>query len=67
MEKTKNYDFLSSPLMSSEEIDFILKEPFLDEISSSRAKSEVETELLSILRQDSTGLLSLPFFKQNYR
>ncbi len=63
MDKMKNYDFLNSPIMSPEEIDFILLEPSLDEIGSSNLKKEVRSEMVDILKNDLTGTLLLPFLK----
>jgi hypothetical protein len=67
MEKFNKYDFLNSPLMNSEEMNFILTEPSLDEMASSQAKRKVKTEMVDILREDATGVLLLPFFKPDYR
>lgn len=38
MDKMKNVDYLNSPLMTPEEINFILLEPAVDEIHSSDLK-----------------------------
>jgi hypothetical protein len=65
MNKFKNYNFLNSPLMNSEETNFISLEPSLDEISSSRR--QVQSEMVDILRKDPTGVLLLPFFKPDYQ
>ena len=67
MEKFKNYEYLNSPLMSSEEINFILLEPSLGEISSSQTKSNVRAEMMNILQKDATRVLLLPFNKPEYR
>lgn len=63
MDKMKNYDFLNSPVMGPEEINFILLEPSLAEIDSSRLKKEVRSEMVDILKKDLTGTLLLPFLK----
>jgi hypothetical protein len=66
MEKLNSFNFLNSPLMSSEEINFILLEPSLDDMHSSQAKKNVKTEMLKILQNDKTGILLLPFSKTNF-
>ena len=65
MEKFNNFEFLNSPLMNSEEINFILLEPSLDEMHSPQTKKEVKTEMLKILQYDKTGTLLLPFYRAN--
>ena len=67
MEKMGKYDFLHSPLMNSEEINFILLEPSLEDISSAQAKNRVRQETVDALRNDLTGVLLLPFLKNEYR
>ncbi len=63
MDKMKNVDFLNSPLMTPEEINFILLEPAVDEIHSSNLKKGVRSEMVDILKNDLTGILLLPFLK----
>ena len=63
MDKMKSYDFLNSPLMTPEEINFILLEPAVDEIHSSNLKKGVRSEMVDILKNDLTGILLLPFLK----
>jgi hypothetical protein len=63
MDKMKNYDFLNSPLMTPEEINLILLEPAVDEITSSNLKKGVRSEIVDILKNDLTGILLLPFLK----
>jgi hypothetical protein len=66
MEKLNNFNFLNSPLLSSEEINFILLDPSLDEMHSSQTKKNVKTEMLNILQKDQTGILLLPFQKTDF-
>jgi hypothetical protein len=63
MDKMKSVDFLNSPLMTPEEINFILMEPAIDEIASSDLKKGVRSEVVDILKNDLTGTLLLPFLK----
>lgn len=63
MEKLNNFDFLNSPLMNADDINFILLEPSLDEMHSPQTKKNVKTEMLQILQNDKTGVLLLPFYK----
>jgi hypothetical protein len=67
MEKHEKYDFLSSPFMNSEEVNFILLEPSLEEISSAPAKTRIRQEMVNALRNDLSGVLMLPFLKTEYR
>lgn len=68
MEKTANYDFLNSPLMDMDEINFILLEPEVAEISSSHLKKKgVQSELINILKNDRTGTLLLPFINHEFK
>lgn len=67
MDKMNNYDFLNSPVIGPEEINFILLEPSLDEIGSSNLKKEVRSEMVDILKNDLTGILLLPFLKTETR
>jgi|WetSurMetagenome_2_1015567.scaffolds.fasta_scaffold581643_2 hypothetical protein len=67
MEKLENYEFLNSPFMSSEEINFILLEPTLEDISSPQAKTKVRQEMVNVLGSDLSGVLMLPFLKTEYR
>jgi hypothetical protein len=67
MEKHEKYEFLNSPLMNAEEINFILLEPSLEEISSAPAKTRIRQEMVDALRNDLTGVLMLPFLKTEYR
>ena len=63
MGKMNSYDFLNSPVMDPEEINFILLEPSLDEINSPNLKKEVRSEMVGILKNDLSGILLLPFLK----
>lgn len=67
MEKTANYDFLNSPLMGTDEINFILLEPEVAEISSSHLKKGVRSEVVNILKNDLTGTLLLPFINHEFK
>ena len=63
MDSRIKYDFLNSPLMDSEDINFILLEPSMDEIFSPDLKKGVRSEVIDILKNDPTGTLFLPFIK----
>ena len=63
MEPIKKNDFLNFPFMNSEEINFILLEPSLDEIFSHPLKKGDRSEVIDLLKNDPTGTLLLPFIK----
>jgi hypothetical protein len=67
MNKLKNVELLNSLFMSSEEINFVLLDPAFAEASSEQQKQTVRSEMESILKNDLTGTLLLPFIKPDYR
>jgi hypothetical protein len=67
MESLKKFEFLNSPLMSPEEVNFILLEPSLDEMFSPHQKKGARSEFIDILKKDPTGTLLLPFVQTDRR
>jgi hypothetical protein len=59
----KKYEFLNPAFMTEDEINFILLDPSINEISSLDQKKAVRSEMVEILRNDRTGTLLLPFLK----
>ena len=59
----KNYETLNSPLMRSEEINFILVGPSQDQIFSSLQKEGRSTRNINVPRNTPTGMLLLPLIK----
>ena len=59
----KNYEMLNSPLMRSEEINFILVGPSQDQIFSSLQKEGRSTRNINVSRNTPTGKLLFPLIK----